>query len=91
LLREAVTTQPIFPCKHGNRKPVTTLERFISWRLVMKLDELGEKQVTAIRSAYADLKGALEAHQAGDRLQHDWKAHEQTLRDMEQAFEGVQK
>jgi hypothetical protein len=36
-----------------------------------------------LNCALADLKGSLEAHESMDRLAHDWKAHAQTIADIE--------
>lgn len=43
----------------------------------------------AIRCAHADLVGALQAHQQMDRMAHDWKAHQDSIIELEQAFPGV--
>ena len=48
-----------------------------------------ESEKIVIRCAYADLKGALEAKESLDQLQHDWKAHSLTVMEMEEAFPFV--
>jgi hypothetical protein len=45
-----------------------------------------DKQILAVRCAYADLVGALQAREALDMNSHDWKAHKQSIDDLEQAF-----
>lgn len=47
------------------------------------------EQETAIRCAHADLVGALQAHEQKDRMAHDWKAHRQSIKDLEEAFPEV--
>ena len=47
---------------------------------------MNHKQIFAIRCAYADLIGALEAHEQMDRLAHDWEAHRASIQDLEDAF-----
>ncbi len=49
---------------------------------------MNENEITAIRCAYADLLGALQASDNCD-LKHDWKAHRQTLRDLVAAFSDL--
>lgn len=41
----------------------------------------------AIKCAFADLCGAMQAYLQGDIHAHDWKAHAQTLQDMSDAFD----
>jgi hypothetical protein len=48
-----------------------------------------EEEITAIKCAHADLKGSLEAHEACDRLMHDWDAHRQSIEDLEAAFPDI--
>jgi hypothetical protein len=43
-------------------------------------------QLAAVRCAYLDLLGALEAQQAADMHSHDWGAHWETIKEMETAF-----
>jgi hypothetical protein len=46
------------------------------------------EQITAVRCAYLDLKGAFEMIQKGQDLrEHDWDAVELTLGELESAFE----
>lgn len=40
--------------------------------------------MTAIRCAYADLQGSAQAHPQGGT--HDWKAHNQSIADLERGF-----
>ena len=42
-----------------------------------------------LQCALADLKGSLEAHEAMDRLGHDWAAHAQTIAEIEDALRDV--
>jgi hypothetical protein len=44
------------------------------------------EQITALKCAYADLVGALQAHNQQDMSAHDWEAHYQTIRELEAAF-----
>ena len=46
-----------------------------------------EEQIIAIRCAHADLVGALQAKQQGDIHVHDWKAHYQSILDLEYNFD----
>lgn len=46
-----------------------------------------EEQIIAIRCAHADLVGALQAKQQGDIHAHDWKAHYQSILDLEYNFD----
>jgi hypothetical protein len=50
---------------------------------------LSEGEIIAIKCAHADLKGSLEAHEACDRHMHDWKAHQQSIKDLEAAFPDI--
>lgn len=51
------------------------------------MENLTPEQILAIKCAYADLKGALEAHEACDRLAHDWDAHELSIEDLRDQFD----
>ena len=44
------------------------------------------KQKTAIKCAYADLMGALEARNGADIEAHDWKDHALTIEELREAF-----
>lgn len=44
------------------------------------------EQLISLRCAYADLVGALQAYNQQDITAHDWKAHYQTIRELEDAF-----
>jgi hypothetical protein len=48
-----------------------------------------EEQALAIRCAYADLLGALEAHEQGDSHLHDWKAHALSIQELGNAFPNI--
>lgn len=48
-----------------------------------------ESQKQAIKNAYADLVGAYESHMHGDLAQHDWKAHLQSIVELE-TFEFIE-
>lgn len=43
-------------------------------------------QIAAIRFAYLDLMGAIEAQQMGDIHAHDWGTHAETIKDLEAHF-----
>jgi hypothetical protein len=45
-----------------------------------------DKQLSAVRCAYLDLLGALEAKQRADIHSHDWEAHWESIKEMEAAF-----
>jgi hypothetical protein len=47
---------------------------------------MNAEQIIAIKCAYADLVGALQAYNQGEVTVHDWEAHYQTIRDLEVAF-----
>ena len=42
-----------------------------------------------LQCALADLQGALQAHEAMDRLAHDWVTHAQTIAEIEDALRDV--
>ena len=44
------------------------------------------EQLMALKCAYADLVGALQAYEQQEITVHDWKAHYQTICDLENAF-----
>lgn len=46
-----------------------------------------DEQKTAIKCAYCDLIGALEARNGLDINSHDWKAHLESIQDLEKAFD----
>lgn len=48
-------------------------------------------EVLAIKCAHADLVGALQAIEAGDPHAHDWKAHKQSINDLEDQFSFIEK
>ena len=48
-----------------------------------------EAQKSVIRCAYLDLRGALEALKLGDFHAHDWKAHKQSINEIEEHFPDV--
>lgn len=45
-----------------------------------------DKQKTAIACALADLQGALQAFEQDDIHVHDWRAHQQSIADLLEAF-----
>ena len=45
--------------------------------------DLNQHTAFLLQCALADLKGSMEAHESMDRLVHDWKAHAQTIADIE--------
>lgn len=50
---------------------------------------MNEKQITAIKCAYLDLIGALEARNNLDMESHDWKAHLESIQDLEREFNFI--
>jgi hypothetical protein len=44
------------------------------------------KTKTAIRCAFADLIGAVQAYNQGDYHLHDWEAHITSIEDLKQEF-----
>lgn len=50
---------------------------------------ISETQALAIRCAWADLMGALEAHEQGDSHIHDWKAHALSIQELADAFPDI--
>jgi hypothetical protein len=48
-----------------------------------------DTQKSALRCAYLDLKGSLEAMEMADPLSHDWKAHMLSICEIEQHFADV--
>ena len=53
------------------------------------MNVMTDTQKLAVRCAYADLLGALQAFEQGDLQAHDWTAHQQTLDDLLAAFPGL--
>lgn len=51
---------------------------------------LTQEQKNALRCAYADLKGAKQAHDQGDSHLHDWDSHEETMHELIEAFPELQ-
>lgn len=49
-----------------------------------------EQQILAIKCAYADLVGALQARNQGDPNAHDWEEHLTTIIDLENLFEFIE-
>ena len=49
-----------------------------------------EEQIRAIKCAYADLVGALQARNQLDIEVHDWKSHSETIAELEEAFDFIQ-
>ena len=54
-------------------------------------DTISDVQRRAILCAFLDLKGALQAHEQGDNLAHDWKAHKLTMEELVEAFPWLEK
>jgi hypothetical protein len=46
-----------------------------------------QDQINAIKCAFADLCGSMQAHQQCDINAHDWRAHGLTIKEMSNAFE----
>ena len=53
----------------------------------MKNKTMTDKQKTAIRCAFADLIGAVQAYNQGDYHLHDWEAHITSIEDLKQEFD----
>jgi len=49
-------------------------------------DKLNQEQINAIRCAFADLIGALQAYEQGNSNIHDWESHKLTIEELESAF-----
>jgi hypothetical protein len=49
-----------------------------------------EDQISAIKCAYNDLVGALQARNQCDMESHDWKAHMLTISELEAAFKFIE-
>lgn len=49
-----------------------------------------EEQIRAIKCAYADLVGALQARNQLDIEVHDWKSHSETIAELEKAFNFIE-
>lgn len=53
-------------------------------------DPKDDQQITVsvflLRCALLDLRGAMEAHQQGDSDIHDWRGHQITIEDLEDAL-----
>lgn len=47
---------------------------------------LNKEQQTAIKCALADLQGSLQSYEQGDIHAHDWRAHQQSIDDLLNAF-----
>lgn len=45
-----------------------------------------KEQIQAIRCAFADLCGSLQAFHQSDIHVHDWRGHQQSLEDLMEAF-----
>jgi hypothetical protein len=48
------------------------------------------EQIQAIKCAYADLVGALQAKQQLDIHAHDWNGHLETIKELETAFPFIE-
>lgn len=48
-----------------------------------------DTQKSALRCAYLDLKGALEAAEMADTHLHNWKAHKQSIDEIETHFADI--
>jgi len=49
-----------------------------------------QEQIDAIKCAYADLVGALQARNQMDIEVHDWKAHLLSIEELENAFDFIE-
>ena len=50
---------------------------------------MNQKQTSAIRCAYLDLVGAKQARDQLDIETHDWKNHQLSIQDLEDAFSEI--
>lgn len=50
-----------------------------------------DSQKFAIECAFADLLGALQAYQQSDMHVHDWDAHRQSIMDLAESFDFIDK
>ena len=50
---------------------------------------MNQKQKLAVRCAYLDLIGAKEARDQLDVEAHDWKSHQLSIQDLEEAFSEI--
>ena len=48
-----------------------------------------DKQILALKCAYLDLVGSYEAMEQCDTQAHNWKAHSQSIIDLEQQFNFI--
>ena len=48
---------------------------------------MNDKQKQAVACALADLQGALQAFEQDDIHVHDWRAHQQSIDDLLEAFD----
>jgi hypothetical protein len=48
---------------------------------------MNEQQIAAIKCAFADLQGALQAFNQMDTHAHDWEAHAMSIDDLLNAFD----
>jgi len=53
--------------------------------------KLTGEQITVIKCAYADLVGARQAFEQDDIHVHNWNAHNETIEEMEDAFDFLDK
>lgn len=51
---------------------------------------MNEQQITAIKCAFADLQGAIQAFQQMDMHAHDWDAHAMSIDDLINAFDFLE-
>lgn len=54
----------------------------------ISFDDLPENVKYLLRCAFADLEGSMQAHEQGDSANHDWKAHEETIKELKQYILG---
>lgn len=48
------------------------------------------EQITAIKCAYADLVGVLQAYNKFEVTTHNWKSHLETIIDLEKLFDFIE-
>ena len=56
----------------------------------MAKKEMTKDQILAVKAAYADLVGALQARNQLDIEVHDWDAHCLTIDELEKAFKFIE-
>jgi hypothetical protein len=53
------------------------------------MSEVQDTTIYLIRCALADLEGVKQAYEQGDCSNHDWKAHSQTISELEEYLDSI--